>query len=150
MNHDIAAENRPGLIFEGDDADVPDVAGPGLRRSETIQFDILDGLTGSENAGVHGYDLWREVRNYFADGTADMGGGGKAIGGGENVVDPDIAQVTIDKAEADGSGIVDGVEFSQVLSGEGLTFLNGAFGAELVGDVAGEASDDGYVDTHGS
>lgn len=91
-----------------------------------------------------------EVGNDLADGAADVLGGGKAVGGGEHVVDADVAQVTIDKAKADGSGIVDGIEFGQVLIGEGFTFLDGSFGADFVGNVAGEATDDGGGDPGGS
>jgi hypothetical protein len=62
----------------------------------------------------------------------------------------DVTQFAIDKAEADGSGVIDGIEFGQVLGGEGFAFLNGSFGADFVGDVAGEAADDGGVDAGGS
>jgi hypothetical protein len=126
------------------------VAGPRFNGGETVQFDVLNGITGGEYAGVHGFNFRREIRNYFAYGAADVFGGGEAVAGGEHVVDADVTQFAIDKAEADGSGVIDGIEFGQVLGGEGFAFLNGSFGADFVGDVAGEAADDGGVDAGGS
>ena len=49
---------------------------------------------------------------------AEVRGDGKVVYLGEALVDADETQVAIEKAEADGDAIVDGVELGEALGGE--------------------------------
>ena len=69
---------------------------------------------------------------HLGDVTAEVGCDGKIVYLGEALVDADVAEVAIDKAEADGDAIVDGVELGEALGGEGLE----AEGLAGVGDGA--------------
>jgi hypothetical protein len=82
-------------------------------------------------------EIWLPFGEFFGtehlgDVTAEVGCDGEIVYLGEPLVDADVAEVAIEKAEADGDTVVDGVELGEALGGE-------SFKAERLGGVGGGA-----------
>jgi hypothetical protein len=78
-------------------------------------------LTGFKDPGRDFLNLVRHRRHDFTNGFSDMIGDRQAIHLGKTLVDADIAQLTVEHAQADAGGVVDGLDFGERVPGAVLT-----------------------------
>ncbi len=65
-------------------------------------------------------ELLISCRMDFGEGPAKVPGYGDIVHLGQPFVDADVAEIAVEKAEANGRAVVDGMELGEALSGKGL------------------------------
>ena len=143
------ASTRAVGVEDGGVADVPEAMFAGSGGKFAFEKMVADGMAGG--------DLFEEFSEAFerrdlGDEAADDLLFGKAEGLGLTIVDAEVAEFDgIEEGEADGSGLVDGLEFCALALGlflapleglgEGLAVVDVDGDAEPVEDLAGFVSD---------
>lgn len=79
-------------------------------------FEIIDGFA-FESALKVGLDLREEIGNNVRHASTEVVGDGDAIHLCKMAIDTDVAQIAIEKAEADGSAIVYSLQLREALCG---------------------------------
>ena len=88
----------------------------GMRGVWFINLESGDCFASKGSAEIR-LKLGKEMGDDLSDGAPDVETDRDAVDLGQTLVDADVAEMTVDKTEADGYSIVDGVELGEALGG---------------------------------
>ena len=133
-------------VVDGEVVDIPDAVDAGLGGELAFDDVVADGLAGGDLTEelADGGDAGGDVEH----GTADDLVLGKTDHPGELVVDAEVAEVDgVEESEADGGGLVDGLEFGALTFGLELFLMERLSEGAAVVNINGDAEpvEDGAV-----